>query len=62
MGECAPYASLLAEAFDVADVVVGEGAELLYGLLLGVRVLVGTDVYLLAYEYGVFALEVLSEE
>ena len=52
MGQCAPYAGLLAEAFHVADVMVGEGAELFYDVFLLVGVLVGTDVHLGTTEHG----------
>ena len=60
--QCTPYASLLAEALNEADVVVSECTELLNHLLVLVRVLVSTDVHLLTYEYGIITLEVLSEE
>ena len=45
-----------------AEIAVGKCTELLYNLLVLVGILVGTDMYIGTYEYGVITLEVFSEE
>ena len=53
---------MLAEALDVANVVIGESTELLNHFFLGIGILVRTDVHALAAENGVRAFEIFLEE
>ena len=58
----APEHGLLAKALYIFNIVVGEGAELLHHLFLGIAVLVGADVHALAAENGLLAFEVFAEQ
>ena len=62
VSQCTPAYSLLTETLDITDITVGELAELLDNILLGIRVLIGTDMHALATEYGVLTLQILAEQ
>ena len=62
MAERAPYNCLLAETFHKTDVMVGESTEFFYHVFLRVRVFVCTDMYTLAYEYRIVALQIFFEQ
>ena len=62
MAERAQYDCLLAETFHKTDVMVGESTEFFYHVFLRVRVFVCTDMYTLAYEYRIVALQIFFEQ
>ena len=62
VSKCAPNGSLLAKRLYIFNIMVGEVAEFLHHLLLGVGILIGTDVHYLTTEHGVLALQILLEE
>ena len=62
MSKCAPNGSLLAKRLHIFNIMVGEVAEFLHHLLLGVGILIGSDVHYLTTEHGVLALQILLEE
>ena len=62
MSKCAPNGSLLAKRLYIFNIMVGEIAEFLHYLLLGVGILIGSDVHYLTTEHGFFALQILLEE
>ena len=62
MSKCAPNGSLLAKRLHIFNIMVGEIAEFLHHLLLGVGILIGSDVHYLTTEHGVLALQILLEE
>ena len=62
MSKCAPNGCLLAKRLHIFNIMVGEITEFLHHLLLGVGILIGSDMHYLAPEHGVLALQILLEE
>ena len=62
VGQRAPEHRLLAERLDVAEIAVGERAELFDHQRILVAVFIGADVHLFADEHGIVAREVFAPE
>lgn len=62
MGEGSPNTGLLAVLLDQTDTMVGKIAELFHDLLVGIGILVGTDMHAFAHEHGIIALEIFAEK